>query len=333
MKRALFTTTILALLLMCAGVVRGQKTGYMPVFPDDPTTFNVAVPVNCYSTDPIVDYLGCVITQSITGPNETTMVQGKEYKIFTHYSSVGFYVREDTLTGRIYRYYPELDTEVVVCDMSLSVGDTFRMPDVMDRVQYGPGSNYWYYYYSETNKLTVVDSVVYVEGRKIIYLKPFGTQGSNESFLFSGDDRFFPELFPNLRFIEGVGPTYSPFGYINEGSGKMNMLLCVYHGDSLIYMRHPILGCEQWGSGIYEYPNSSMKLYPNPANNVVNVEFEGVENPQGVLTISNIAGIVVFSQECNSTVMQLDVSRLKSGIYMVCFRNGKGRIVKKFVKY
>lgn len=34
------------------------------------------------------------------------------------------YVREDTL-GRIYRYYPALDTEVVVCDMSLMPGDTF----------------------------------------------------------------------------------------------------------------------------------------------------------------------------------------------------------------
>lgn len=331
MKRAFFTTALFALLLLCSGVARGQKTGYMPVFPDGSITFNVAVPETCYSTDPIADYLGCVSTQRITGPNETAMLQGNEYKFFNHYSDV-FYVREDTLTGRIFRYYPELDTEVLVCDMSLSVGDTFRMPDVMDRVQYGPSSDYWFYYYSETNKLTVVDSVAYVEGRKIIYLKPFGTQDSIESTFFSGDDRIFPELFPNLRFIEGVGPTYSPFGYINAGSGNLNMLLCVYYGDSLIYMRHPILGCEQWGSGIYEYPSSSMNLYPNPANDVLNVVFEGVENPQGVITVINMAGIVVQCHECSSTVTQLDVSRLKTGIYMVCFRNEKGRIVKKFVK-
>ena len=269
-----------------------------------------------------------VITDRIAGPNATTIVQDKEYKVFEHFFDI--YVREDTLTGRIYRYYPELDTEVVVCDMSLDVGDTFRMPDVMDRVQYVPNGNYWDYYYTETNQPTVVDSVIYVEDRKIIFLKPFSCGDAFSGGLYFGDE-LFQDLYPNLRFIEGVGPTYGPLGHINMGADYMNLLLCVHYGDSLVYMNHPILGCYQSGAGVPEYPASIMRLYPNPANQVLNVEFDGVETPSGVITITDIAGVVVLSQECSSTVTSLDVSRLKSGVYVIGFRNDKGYIVKKYL--
>ena len=340
MKKAIYTTALFSLLLLCGGVVRGQeaftsnhskneKTSYMPVFPNGSIKFNIAMPVSCYSIDPIPDYLGCVITESIAGPNAIIIVQDKEYKVFEHFFDI--YVREDTLTGRIYRYYPELDTEVVVCDMSLSVGDTFRMPDVMDRVQNGPGSDYWDYYYHETNKPTVVDSVVYVGGRKIIFLKPFGFYADPDGSLYFGSE-MFQDIYPNLRFIEGVGPTYGPFGYINRGAGYMNLLLCVHYGDSLVYMNHPILGCYQFGTGVFEYPASTMRLYPNPASQMLNVEFDGKEPPLGVITVTDMAGVVVLSQECSSAVTSLDVSRLKSGVYVIGFRNDKGYIVKKFVK-
>jgi len=299
-----------------------DSTGYMPFFPDGPITYNIAYLVNCYVADYDPGYLGCVYTESITGPDTTVVVKGKEYKVFEQYFDI--YVREDVVTGKIFRYYPGLDTEVVVCDMSLSVGDTFRMPDVMDKL--GGGNNYyWNYYYQETNIPTIVDSVVNVDGRKVIYLKPL-----NESLYFG--ELFFPELYPNLRFIEGIGPTYGPFGYINRGAGAMNMLLCVHYGESLIYMNNPILGCDQFGTGIPEYPESVLRLYPNPANQMLNVELDGMENPQGVITVMDMAGVVVHAQECYSMVTQLDVSRLKSGIYVVVFRNGNGKIVKKFVK-
>ena len=38
------------------------------------------------------------------------------------------YFREDTVLGRLYRYYFRLDTEVLFCDMSLRQGDTFWLP-------------------------------------------------------------------------------------------------------------------------------------------------------------------------------------------------------------
>ena len=86
------------------------------------------------------------------------------------------------------------------------------------------------------------------------------------------------------------------------------------------------------GEGHPDYLDVSMKIYPNPAGNVLHVEFEGTDDPQGTLTVTNITGVAVLTRECNSPVMQLDVSNLAPGLYVVSFRNGKGVVVKKFVK-
>lgn len=71
------------------------------------------------------------------------------------------FVREDTSMGHIYRYYPNLQQEVLWCDMSLNVGDTFHLPEI--------DGNPWYeYYYNEENTDLIVDSIIYMNGRKII---------------------------------------------------------------------------------------------------------------------------------------------------------------------
>ena len=46
---------------------------------------------------------------------------------FWNIEIVSFYVHsEDTNTGRLYRYFPNLNKEFLTCDMSLNVGDTFN---------------------------------------------------------------------------------------------------------------------------------------------------------------------------------------------------------------
>lgn len=76
----------------------------------------------------------------------------------------------------------------------------------------------------------------------------------------------------------------------------------------------------------------SMKLYPNPATNILHVEFEGTDDPQGTLTVTDITGVAVLTRECHEPVTQLDVSNLTPGLYVVSFRNAQGVVVRKFVK-
>ena len=80
------------------------------------------------------------------------------------------------------------------------------------------------------------------------------------------------------------------------------------------------------------YPDVSMKLYPNPTGDILHVEFEGIDDPQGLLTITDLAGVVVLTRECHDPVTRLNVSHLAPGLYVVGFRNEKGVVVRKFVK-
>ena len=86
------------------------------------------------------------------------------------------------------------------------------------------------------------------------------------------------------------------------------------------------------GEGLLGNPDASMKIYPNPATNTLHVEFEGTDDPQGTLTVTDITGVAVLIRECHDPVTQLDVSHLTPGLYVVSFRNAQGVVVRKFVK-
>ena len=169
----------------------------------------------------------------------------------------------------------------------------------------------------------IVDSVTYDEGRKVVWFPPVSQSGN-----------FLSAQYPyHTCFIEGIGPTFGPFEIVNRGIAfDLGLLLCVHHNDSLVYMTDTVLGCEQYVISVPEYPDALMKIYPNPATNTLHVEFEGTDDPQGTITVTNITGVVVLTQECHDPVTQLDVSNLSHGLYVVSFRNEKGVIVRKFVK-
>jgi hypothetical protein len=305
--------------------------GYMPVLTDDTVSFIIAFSVATFVKDYDPFRLGALSYYFTSKQTDTAIYHNNRYRFFSHVSShvVGdFYVREDTLTGRIFRYFPELDTEVVTCDMTLQPGDTFHFPDVMDHVlpvDSHPNIVSWIYYdYRELGeRYAIVDSVTYANGRKVIWFPMLNLPGS---FFAVG---YYPRSYP-LCFIEGVGPTYGPFAGFE--SDYLGLLLCVHHNDSLAYMTDPELGCEQLVASVPEHPDVSMKLYPNPAGDILNMEFEGIDDPQGLLTITDLAGVVVHTQACHDPVTRLNVSHLAPGLYVVGFRNENGVVVRKFVK-
>ena len=325
MKRKFLPLTVFVLLLCCScGMALGQNdtdlrrvpakdgVGYMSVLTEDTVTFSIASRITMKDYDPY--HLGAASFLYQGNPSDTIVYNNKKYRIFPSPVDYLLYVREDTLTGRIFRYDPNLDIEVMTCDMSLQEGDTFNLP-------LSPDS--WYYEFEE-NVFVVVDSVTYSNGRKVIWFPPL------HSGFFSIDD---PGVSYPLCFIEGVGPTYGPFGYVAVSfENWLSLLLCVHHNDSLVYMTDSVLGCVQRVVSIPEYPNVSMKLFPNPVTNTLHVEFEGLDDPQGTITVADITGVVVQHVETSQRGVTIDVSHLTPGLYVVSFRNKNGVAVRKFVK-
>jgi chitinase len=81
--------------------------------------------------------------------------------------------------------------------------------------------------------------------------------------------------------------------------------------------------------------SKSMELYPNPAQGMVNVQFESTEGGEVEILIADMVGHEVLSKALNTTSgtndCNLDVSSLQAGIYVLTISNGNDKIVKQLV--
>jgi hypothetical protein len=66
---------------------------------------------------------------------------------------------------------------------------------------------------------------------------------------------------------------------------------------------------------------SSAVIFPNPANNVVNINLTGVKGKSDV-SVFDVNGRVVLRREVNSANTQLDISALLPGVYIIRIKNG-----------
>lgn len=81
------------------------------------------------------------------------------------------------------------------------------------------------------------------------------------------------------------------------------------------------------------YTSNEIKMYPNPANKQVTIEFPQNTNTNYQLQIADLAGKIVIQQKINTTTAQINLSKLTTGIYLVTITDNKGnKEVKKLVK-
>lgn len=232
-------------------------------------------------------------------------------------SYIGAYLREDTTCGKIYRYYPYLDTEYVWCDMSLNVGDTFFLPTFNDRM----------YWYEEQGTQLVVDSIAYINGKKIIYFPYIGT-----SRMWYDEYFFKDQTIVKLSFIEGIGPTYGPSGCTNSRSWpdeSLSFLLCVHVNDSLEFIANPNVGCNIDYVPVEEQTSSQyIQIHPNPAKDYIYINLPEKEIKS--IKLYNLLGVLLKEQKSNTANM--DISSLSAGMYMLSIETGQYLVTKKFVK-
>jgi PKD repeat protein len=74
----------------------------------------------------------------------------------------------------------------------------------------------------------------------------------------------------------------------------------------------------------------TMNVYPNPADNSINVAFNGNENAQ--LMIYDMVGNLVRNVTMDRNDMQLDISDLQTGMYFMIINDGEQVISRRFIK-
>ena len=236
------------------------------------------------------------------------------------------YFREDTTTGRLYRIISlskENDViEVLICDMSLNVGDTFYLPNMYDSLIIYNSIEFdeELTRYIEEGLPIVADSVFFMENKKCIRFK------------YISPSWYFDYL--HIYFIEGVGSTYGPgfiMGYITEG---LPILTCSYKDDTLVFMYNTEIGCELY-FGNYPTPkfvSKTLHIYPNPAQDYLQVKNEDMADGNGEIVIVNALGMVMHRGRLVEGEARISLQGWASGIYTLLYRSQKSVQQVRFVK-
>ena len=84
-----------------------------------------------------------------------------------------------------------------------------------------------------------------------------------------------------------------------------------------------------------EVKENSIRVYPNPANSLLNVAIESSQRGQGFLTLVNMDGRIIMEQSLqlsgNQQIIPLNISKLQAGMYYVKVQAGGASYVEKVV--
>ena len=139
-----------------------------------------------------------------------------------------------------------------------------------------------------------------------------------------------------VELIRGIGRTNGRFVSLSESpaNGDQHALLCFYIDDILVYSNPKFDFCNTSSIDIVSKNSSEIKLYPNPSNHSITVEF--LDN-QGVDTfkIFDTKGSLVKTYEVGGkNEIEVQVQGFEKGVYVynAILKNNQtlsGRIIIK----
>ncbi len=274
-------------------------TSFRPVLKSDSTSWDLAFIMSSTAWD-IAGGEMVGIHKLYTQKHPDSVYAELYLKYFSNTEHFGR-IREDTISGKLWYIphhsippfnYPE---EILIMDLTLEVGDIF---------DFGWRSN-------------TVDSVYFSDdGRKIIR--------------FDGG-HFSPNYWnETTRFIEGVGPNSS----VIWPAGNP-YVTCKYDNDELVYVNSNSLfnGCLPLDTGLDpELGNGfRVRLYPNPATEVLHLDIDHSLLPTSEITIYNISGVALKHKHLQGYHHKIDLSAFNKGLYLVSIKNGHHHLRHKII--
>ncbi|MBO6026357.1 MAG: T9SS type A sorting domain-containing protein [Bacteroidales bacterium] len=277
------------LLLLLATAGRARAQGYQSYFGADSTVLNMYLVITDF--DQTV-FLTIHSDDTVMVNNHTYLrgrLSGNDVGVF--YGDP-FYFREDTVTGRLYHYFPSLDEELLLSDMSLSVGDTIAFSDMWG------------------SRPAIVESISYENGRKVIHLI----------------DSYDVYDYMDFTFREGVFPNILPVGYHYYYGDCYIFLLCVAK-DGVHVFKEPFFNTcyidgylsvqrdHQHRLSVYPtivYPSEAIRIEAtDPISDIALFDLYGRESP-------------VFVDKLSLCHWNLTVQNGVSGVYIIKITTRKG---------
>lgn len=82
---------------------------------------------------------------------------------------------------------------------------------------------------------------------------------------------------------------------------------------------------------IDDFALNDISLYPNPTDNIINIDFKGKYTKNNKILIANTKGQIIFASEQTSDVMTINVTDWTKGVYYIKITNDNDSTIRKFV--
>ncbi len=76
----------------------------------------------------------------------------------------------------------------------------------------------------------------------------------------------------------------------------------------------------------------AINIYPNPAHNLLNIDFDNTADKVRRISISNAEGKIMKVLQPTTNLEKIDISTFSEGLYYVIFESENDLITKKFIK-
>ena len=211
-------------------------------------------------------------------------------------SSLDFFLREDTATGKLWCRFRDGNADFIIADMSLSIGDTIWLPNYVD--------------YRDSVMYTVQDTLTQ-DGYYTITLNDEFTERS-------------------IMFIEGVGCS-NLFDYLRLHIIGSQMVCC--HKDGELIYHFPVEGlpeedCVIRAVGVNEcLENQKVHIWPNPCNDWIYINSD--EHIESAKIYDMMGHLILDNISCKDKVC---IKNLPQGIYLLFVKTNYSKSKIKIIK-
>ncbi|HPB24213.1 MAG TPA: T9SS type A sorting domain-containing protein, partial [Bacteroidales bacterium] len=104
----------------------------------------------------------------------------------------------------------------------------------------------------------------------------------------------------------------------------------VYTARAIVGYTEPVVIPKNLENDDNNSSDITVKIYPNPAENNINVELSGIATRQFRFVIRNILGVKLLEKQIggNESLISIDISNLNNGLYLYEIINIKGLNIK-----
>lgn len=289
MKKQIYLLTLIALLVLMSGKSFSQN--YLSLFGNNSTNWDI-IPAG---------YCDVLCSQTFAVNGDTT-IGSKTYKVLS--GGMGGFLREDIVQGKAWYFDPFFNSEYLIMDFNLNLGDPFNIYD-----------------YFNMPSPCLVDSIYYINGKKFVRINALTIMCS---------------LTEKITFIEGSGTT-AGFSYQRNFNGFSvpSYMLC-HHKDGIKVAGNNLIpdSCSICDVGIAKKNpiGNPVRIFPNPAFDELKVEVDPISTGDSFLSISDLIGRQLYTEKVKQQVTTIDISNLAGGVYFVIVNDGRSNKYQRFVK-